>query len=230
MRMTLVAFAIVLPTFVTWVYFSLLATYPASSQRLAYSIGKTIQFALPIVGLLLLGSWMKSAAPNYKKSLIAGVSLGLLICLSMYFLYAFALKPLGVMDSAQTEVKAKLKEMQIGSVFVFACIAIGYALVHSLLEEYYWRWFVFGNLTKVSSLSVAVTISSIGFAAHHVIVLARYFGWSNPWTYLLSACIAIGGAIWAWLYQRHGTLLGPWVSHGLVDAMIFVIGYQMIFA
>jgi membrane protease YdiL (CAAX protease family) len=47
-------------------------------------------------------------------------------------------------------------------------------------------------------------------------------------TYGLSLCVAAGGVIWAVLYRRYGTLLGPWLSHALVDAAIFAIAYQMV--
>ena len=71
-------------------------------------------------------------------------------------------------------------------------------------------------------------MSSLGFLAHHVLVLGKFFGFANPATYLLSACIAVGGAVWAWLYDRTGSLLGPWLSHMLVDAAIFAIGYDLV--
>ena len=64
--------------------------------------------------------------------------------------------------------------------------------------------------------------------AHHVLVLATFFGWSSPATYVFSLAIAIGGAYWAWLYARSGSLYGPWLSHLLVDAGIFLIGYDLL--
>jgi membrane protease YdiL (CAAX protease family) len=128
------------------------------------------------------------------------------------------------------EVEAKLRSLNLNSVPVYVLVGIGYALVHSLFEEYYWRWFVFGNLKTLLRLPLAIAISSLGFAAHHVLVLANYFGWWSPWTYLCSLGVATGGAIWAWLYHRHQTLFGPWISHGLVDAVIFVIGYELAFS
>jgi membrane protease YdiL (CAAX protease family) len=38
----------------------------------------------------------------------------------------------------------------------------------------------------------------------------------------------VGGAFWAWLYHRSRSLWGPWLSHALVDATIFVIGWDLI--
>jgi uncharacterized protein len=44
----------------------------------------------------------------------------------------------------------------------------------------------------------------------------------------LSAGVAVGGAFWAWLYERTGSIFGPWLSHLLIDAGIFWIGYDLI--
>jgi membrane protease YdiL (CAAX protease family) len=110
----------------------------------------------------------------------------------------------------------------------FALLGLGYSVVHSLLEEYYWRWFVFAQLRHRTSLLTAVLVSSLGFMAHHVIVLATYFGWDSPISYLASIGVAVGGAVWALLYERTGSLYGGWLSHCLVDAAIFLIGFEML--
>jgi membrane protease YdiL (CAAX protease family) len=229
LRIALTIFAIVLPTLVTWVYFSLLAKSDPAAQGAAYTIGKTIQFALPIFVLWRFGNWIKSDAPNFGASAILGVIIGIAICAAMYLVYRFVLTPNGVMDIPRAAVEEKLASTGLNTLSTFIAVSLGYALIHSLLEEYYWRWFVFGNLKTMVSDTTAIEISSVGFAAHHVIVLALYFGWHSPWTYIGAFCIAVGGAIWAWLYQRQHTLLGPWISHGMVDAMIFVIGYDLAF-
>jgi uncharacterized protein len=99
---------------------------------------------------------------------------------------------------------------------------------HSLLEEYYWRWFLFGGLRRFMPVAAAVVLSSLAFAAHHVILLAVFFGGQALPTILFSVCVAVGGAAWAWIYQRSGSLLGPWLSHLMIDAGIFVVGYDLV--
>ena len=47
-------------------------------------------------------------------------------------------------------------------------------------------------------------------------------------TWIFSLAIAIGGAFWAWLYHRSGSLVGPWLSHLLIDGAIFWIGYEIV--
>ena len=74
----------------------------------------------------------------------------------------------------------------------------------------------------------AAVVSSVAFMAHHVILLGFYFGWTTPWTYLFSVAVAIGGLVWAWLYQRSGSIVAAWLSHLVVDAGIFLVGYDVV--
>lgn len=107
-------------------------------------------------------------------------------------------------------------------------MGIFYAICHSFLEEYYWRWFVFDFLQKFVSTLVANLLSSFAFMAHHVILLGFFFGWDSPLTYGFSLCIALGGSVWAWQYKKTGSLLAPWISHMIVDAGIFSLGYFIV--
>ena len=67
------------------------------------------------------------------------------------------------------------------------------------------------------------------FMAHHIILLSVYLP-EHFWTLTipLSLFIAIGGAIWSWLYARTGSLYAPWLSHALIDAAIAVVGWDVI--
>ena len=40
--------------------------------------------------------------------------------------------------------------------------------------------------------------------------------------------MAVGGAAWAWLYERTKSIYASWVSHLLVDAAIFVVGWDLV--
>jgi membrane protease YdiL (CAAX protease family) len=138
------------------------------------------------------------------------------------------LKPQGWLDAGSTQIVDKVRGFGVGTFWSYAALAAFYSLFHSGLEEYYWRWFVFRQLRQRVSPMPAILISSLGFMAHHVIVLGFYFGWSNPLAYVLSLSVAVGGAFWAWLYERTNSLTGPWLSHMLVDAAIFVVGYDIV--
>jgi membrane protease YdiL (CAAX protease family) len=223
--------ALVLPTAVTWLYFIALNGAPAHLQQSAYTIGKGIQFLLPAVWVFLVHRQRPRWARPPGWSVVWGLAFGLVIGGAMLALYAAVLKPAGLFDSAAGAVREKVRSFGAGSPAAFLLLALFYSAIHSLLEEYYWRWFVFGQLARGCRWPVAVAVSSVGFAAHHVLVLGLYFGYSGTTallTWLFTLAIVIGGAFWAWLYRASSSLAGPWLSHALIDAAIFAVGYQLI--
>jgi membrane protease YdiL (CAAX protease family) len=89
---------------------------------------------------------------------------------------------------------------------------------------------VYGRLRRHVGPGTALIGSGLAFMAHHVVILWVYFpGRFWPVVLPFSLGVAIGGIVWAWLYQRTGSLLGPWVSHYLVDAALMVVGYELVF-
>ena len=106
-----------------------------------------------------------------------------------------------------------------------------YSLIHSLLEEYYWRWFVYGRARHYLGIARANLLSSLAFMAHHVVVINSFLPGEYFWsvTIPLSLCVAVGGVIWSVLYQRSGSLYGAWLSHALVDLAIMICGYDLYF-
>lgn len=241
MRLGAVVIAVILPTLVTWVYFYLLADSPL--QRVAYSVGKVVQFLFPVLWVLfgLRESLTRSglggvdASPtsedqrvttwSTKFSLGFGVCMGLAVGAVMYAIYRVI--PADVLAELSGEVVDRIQTLGLSSVLLFSILAIFYALGHSFLEEYYFRWFVFGQCRRLCGFVPAMLVSGLAFMAHHVIVLAVYFGWT-PFTAFLSLSIGVGGMLWAWQYERSRSLWGPWVSHMLVDAAIFAIGFEIL--
>lgn len=161
------------------------------------------------------------------RFLVLGLGFGLLVLAAMVGLYEALWKAGELFAGAGQEIRGKIVDLGIDRLWTYAAVGVFYAICHSGLEEYYWRWFVFGQLRYRLRPASAIAVSSLAFMAHHVILLATYFGWSSPWTYAFSLAVAVGGAVWAWLYQRSGSLTGPWLSHLVVDAAIFLVGYDV---
>lgn len=223
-----VLFALVFPTVLTWAYFIQAADSGQGVQRAVMGTLKLIQFAFPLVWVL----WVlreRIAWRNFTTRGVAlGVAFGLLVTLTGWCVFHFALAPMPAFQAAIEPMREKVAGFGIDSVAKYAALGVFYSLCHSFLEEYYWRWFVFAQLRRLTPLGMAIAVSSLGFASHHVLVLAHYFGWTSPLTWLFSAAVAIGGAFWAWIYNRTGSLVGPWLSHLVIDAGIFLIGFQLV--
>lgn len=121
----------------------------------------------------------------------------------------------------------KITAFNLTSPTIFFLFAIFISLVHSLLEEYYWRWFVFTNLTTKFSPLVSGLITSIGFASHHYIILSQFF--SPILTIIFGTLVGVGGAWWCYVYKKTGTLFSAWISHAMIDVAIMAVGYILIF-
>jgi membrane protease YdiL (CAAX protease family) len=243
-----VAAALVFPTLATWFYFLAMNGAPAGWQQAAAGLGKTIQFAFPLIWVLAIqrrrrgpqaaafqGSRHTPCAAldgtrrvPATRGLALGAGFGLLVFAVALAVYGGWLKPSGFLDEAGRRMADKVTGFGVRSWPWFAAMGVFYALLHSLLEEYYWRWFVFGQLRRWIPVGAAIAVSSLAFTAHHVLVLGFYFGGFSLPTGILALAVAIGGVFWAWLYQRGGSLYGPWLSHAMIDAALFLIGYDLI--
>ncbi len=225
-------FATVFPTVAAWSYFVELANSPGSSnswQQLAYVGGKIVQFAFPLVVVLLVGKLPStrirgSDFPSWR----VGLAFGTIVLALMLGLYFGGLRGSRMLAQTPDRLRGKLLEVNVASPARYLLLAVFIVAVHSFLEEYYWRWFVFGYLRYTMKLIPAIAFSSFAFMAHHVIVLYVYLP-GKFWSVAvpLSLAIAVGGAVWAWLYERGGKLGPPWLSHLLADAGIFVIGWDL---
>jgi hypothetical protein len=223
-----VLFALVLPSLVTWLYFVALADWATEIRWAAYSLGKGVQFAFPLVWVLAVQRRRLRLQPPGRRGLPEGIGFGVLVLAAMLIMYNAWLSPKGLLDAAIPAVRQQLARFGLDTPMKYVALGVFYSLVHSLMEEYYWRWFVFGGLRRLVALWPAVLISSLGFMAHHVIVLGEYFGRFSLTTVLLSLAVAVGGAVWAWIYHRSDSLYGPWLSHLFADVGIFLIGYQLV--
>jgi membrane protease YdiL (CAAX protease family) len=172
--------------------------------------------------------WLQVTRPHFsglKPALIFGGVVAVLM-LGVYF---GVLRGSSLLAQTPGRLQHKLQEVNMATPGRYAALAVFVVAVHSLLEEYYWRWFVFGGMRQFLALVPALAVSSLAFMAHHVIVLYVYL----PDKFLTAVlpfalAIAVGGGVWAWLYERSGSLLSPWLSHVLVDAAIFAIGWDLL--
>ena len=219
------AFAMLFPTAATALYF--VALSGSRWMQFAYFGSKVVQFAFPVFWVLAVERRrLRPARPNLR-SVVVGLVTGGAIAAAGFAAYFGYLKGSPYLQHAPDLVTDKVSDMGLSSPAVYLAFAVFLSLPHSFLEEYYWRWFVFGQLRRVSGRTLAIGLSSLAFAAHHVVVIQQFVReW--PTTLALSLCVAVGGCLWAWLYERHRTLYAPWMSHLLVDCGIMLLGYDLI--
>lgn len=226
--LVLVMPAMILPFLSALFYFVLFShTYFA---RVLYAGTKVFTLVWPLFALVVVMRYRSQlqqcfrvpAVSQLKKVLLQGLLSGLAIAGLLFFLMY---TPLGdIIQGGSGAIKAKSNEL--GVIKYYFVFAIFISVFHSLLEEYYWRWFVFGSLQKMTSLPTAHALAALSFAAHHIVVASQFFGLF--WGICLGLCVGVGGFIWTILYQRQGCIYGIWISHMLVDLAIMRIGFQLI--
>ncbi|RIK76709.1 MAG: hypothetical protein DCC67_13525 [Planctomycetota bacterium] len=243
-------FALLLPSLITWLYFYRAAGASPAVQLAVFNVVKVLQFAFPLVWALAVERQRLAWRPPHGRGVAFGLAFGAAVGAATLGLYYGFLQDRKLLAAASGEISAKVQGWGLQYVWQYVALGVFYSLLHALLEEYYWRWFVFGRLRRGLAadaehlagrgaapgraseagvrLGAAIALSSLGFMAHHVLVLGKYFGFGSPATWFFSGCVAAGGAVWAWLYHRTGSLLGPWLSHLLVDAAIFWVGYDLL--
>lgn len=222
--------AALFPTLATWLYFVVL---PGSRWMMpVYAVCKVAQFLFPLVWVL----GVERAHPDLWKGpsragLLGGLLSGLAIAAFTFSVWQTLIAGGPLAARAAQAVSSKLAGFGIETVGGYLLLAVFYAVLHSLLEEYYWRWFVFGHLRRSLPVHLSVTLaailSSLAFMSHHVLVVGELAGAYNARTWLLASTVGCGGLIWAWLYHRSRSLYGPWLSHALADVALLWIGYGL---
>ncbi len=195
----------------------------AESARTAVYFGsKIIVNAIPIVWVFGIErrrvQWPRPNWSAVRWGLGSGAFIGAVIVALYYIAFAGRLDANGLLDRGGA----------YGALEHFFLFAVFLCLGNSAMEEYYWRWFVFGELRRLTRLPWAVLYSALGFTLHHIVVLSAYFP-DVPLVVLLNVGVFTGGCIWALVYHRCGSIFGPWISHLMVDVAIMIAAHDLLF-
>jgi membrane protease YdiL (CAAX protease family) len=218
--------AMILPFTASLFYFVLFADHPVSGWL--YGFTKLFTLVWPIIAVLLIE---KDSIPfkgldwkRHFKSLPLGLWTGLGIAGLTAALFEWS--PLGAYVRNHADFVIK-KTVELGIIDFYIPFAVLLSFLHSLLEEYYWRWYVYGRLSNLLPDRYAIPLASLAFASHHYVIVGTFFSFWGA--VFFGTCVGVGGALWCWMFKRQKSLLGCWLSHMWVDIVIFYIGYRLIF-
>lgn len=223
-RWAVVLPAMALPCVAALLYFVWLSGHDAAKAIYALTKVWTVAWPFLAVGWILKRP-IKIAQGNLRHHL-RSVPLGLISGLVIAALMA------GLMTTPMAHViwsskPAMLAKVQaLGVLEHYWLFGAFLAVVHSLIEEVYWRWFVWGQLRRLLNPAWAHVLAGAAFAAHHVVVTCQYF--PILWGIALGAAVGLGGVLWSVMVQRQRSLLGIWISHLIVDFAILSIGAKIL--
>src|SRR5262249_46223564 len=152
-----------------------------------------------------------TAAPT-RRGLTLGAGFGFLVAAAGLALYFGLLRYHPLFREAPARVADKGSRFGVHEPNRYIVFVAFLTVVHSLLDEYYWRSFVFGRLNPRLAFWSATVLSSLAFMAYHVIDLSVFFpGKFFTIVLPLSVCVGIGGGVWCWLYARARSIYAPWI-------------------
>ncbi len=196
----------------------------ASVSQALYAATKVFIFLWPLFWLASARKLFPKGMIRHKASLIWGLFSGLFICLIVAGVYALWQNQL---FSDLSGIQEKAVDFGLITPFRYLLFSLFLSFIHSLLDEYYWRWFVFKGLQIWFSWLTAAVLGSLAFAFHHYLVLSQFFPISL--TLLFGTLVGVAGFFWSFLYKKTGSLLGPWLSHASVNLAVMGVGYFLLF-
>ena len=108
----------------------------------------------------------------------------------------------------------------------FLYVSLYISLVNSLLEEFFFRGFLFTNAKKLSGRKFSYLFSALAFSLYHV---AMMLGWFNIWlNALVLVGLAVGGMVFNYLNEKFDCIYVSWLTHMFANFAINTIGFLLL--
>jgi len=231
-------FALFFPFFSALGYFVLWAG--TENTQWLYSFSKVIQFSFPCMIWFSRGLTKKQVVgfatdktnfrfkPRDLRSALGAAALFLVVGGTTY--YSF-LRPIIKSEYVKAAISQKLVEFGIATPMDYFYHTFFIAVIHSFLEEYYWRGFILTELKKKMKKVTAILVASLTFTLHHIVIVNQYAK-TEPKFFLVflgSFAVFCCGVVWSIQYTTSKRLWVSWVSHIFADLVVLWIGYDIIF-
>jgi len=151
------------------------------------------------------------------RGLVSGFVLGGVIFAAWQWLFQGQISGVGI--------AAKLTSLHL--LDHYWSVALFIAMINSLMEEWYWRGFVFERLKNMQLAGPwVILLGGIGFGFHHYFTLIVYF--PLPVTLFFTFATMVAGVLWSWMRYRGVSLVDCYISHLIADVSLLWIGWQLL--
>lgn len=166
--------------------------------------------------LSLISFFKVKSAKEFIKSLILALGIYGTIIIAYFVLRSFI-----DLDNIQNILSNNLNVSERNFIYV----ALYISFINSLLEEFFFRGFIFLNLNKTMTQWKAYVISAFAFSIYHVAILANWF---KPILFIVALVgLFIGGIIFNWLDAKSKNIYNSWLVHMFANFAINTIGLMM---
>lgn len=104
----------------------------------------------------------------------------------------------------------------------FIYVAIYISFINSLLEEFFFRIFIYFHLKQWIGQKYAMFLSAITFSLYHVAILDSWF--SPFFTALLIFGLLVAGYIFIWINEKTESVYSSWIIHMFANFATNTIG------
>ncbi len=153
----------------------------------------------------------KTFQKTWKRMAITGISLAIVYVAIFLLLKSFLDLP---------TITEKLQALASINTTNIVFIGIYIILLNSLLEEFFWRGFLFKKM-KENIGNASYLITGLAFSFHHIMF---YYDWfSFPFFLVVTLGLTIYAIIMNYIFNKYQDLYSCWLVHAIADtAQIFI--------
>lgn len=153
---------------------------------------------------------------HFRQNLLQSLITGSCICAAVFLF--FALLQERIMNLSSVELLLARWGVQPGDTLWFVTVMV---LLNSVVEEIYWRGFIFGRLREKLSPGMTIALSSAFYASYHGLTTGALF--SPLYAVICSIAVFLGGVYWGYMRLRRNTVWFSIVTHFMADLGIMLI-------
>lgn len=181
---------------------------------------------LPLLMTQLVDTENSMETLNYKKHNLNECKLGFFLgslAFGIIMIAFVVLKGYIDFDNILNDLQEKLEISATSFIFIGFYITF----INSLLEEYFFRGFLFFTIYNMGYKKTAYLSSSLLFGLYHMAIFKTWF--SLPILILAVSCLVLVSTIFNYLNIKSHTIFNSWIVHLMADAAIIIIGIILFF-
>lgn len=155
---------------------------------------------------------------TFKKNFLKLFSLGLVLAFIYYLSFNIFKDFIDIQG-----ITEKINELASINLQNIIFIGLYIIIFNSILEEYFWRAFIFEEFHKRIKPVWAYIISATAFSFHHVVF---FYNWFSPTFFIFVTIGLIAYAlIMNFVWNKYRELFSCWLPHAMVDVVQIYIGF-----
>ena len=200
---------------------------PGAVGQGLYMLARAWIALAPLVWLLWVVrepvSWSPLPRERRREAWLGASGISLAVLAVVFGGYALVGERLRDAEALRRSVEAA----GLGTPRRIAAAARAISFANSLLEEYFWRWFVFRRCAELTGELRAIPLAALLFTSHHVVTFCVLFGTQAGLA--ASLAVFVAGCAWSLCYLRWRSLWPVWWTHVIADLAGVAIGAHVLF-